>query len=291
MKATESSPFLRPPLSTLQALFPKLTFSELKEKSLNAQLLVALQDFEQEKALEKQQIEQEKSKQERDEWLSSLITKKRFVCQNSLPSDTRYYEQIIFEDDVIPTRKESWHDFFNGIIWLRFPQTKAYLNQLHMSEIEAHGLNPRTKVRNHITHFDECGLVLYVQGADLFSRCEALLEKQLWTELFCGLHGDWHKAIHPVVFGHANLEMLLNPFIGLTGKVLLIQVDDVPSKTQLVDSGWADTILVEHLRQNRTLYKSKPFYPLPILGVPTWHFERQDSDFYNNTQYFMPKRQ
>jgi hypothetical protein len=295
LKAIESSPFLRPPLSALQVLFPNLNFSDLNEKSLNAQLLVAIQDTAQkiiaDKTLDDHAVEQATTQQEREGKLSSLTPKKSFICQSSLPNnDTRYYEQIIFEDDIIPTRAESWHDFFNGIIWLRFPQTKAYLNQMHISEINAHGLNPRTKVRNHITHFDECGIVLYIHGADLFSHCEDLLENQLWTGLFCGLHAEWHNSIHPVIFGHANLEMLLKPFIGLTGKVLLIQIDELPSNGRMLDSEFADTSLVAHLRQNKTMYKTKPFYPLPILGVPRWHYEQQDSDFYSNTQYFMPKR-
>ena len=216
---------------------------------------------------------------------------KRFVCQNTMPDDKRYYEQIIFEDDVIPTRKESWHDFFNGIIWLRFPQTKAYLNELHIAEINAHGLNPRSKVRNHITHFDECGIVLFVRGETLYSRCQDMLQKQLWTELFCDLESEWHKTIQAFVFGHANLEMLLKPFIGLTGKVLLICIDDKLNTTKALDSEQADSILLEHLKDNATMFASKPFYPLPILGVPTWHYDKQDSAFYNNKQYFMPKRQ
>lgn len=207
-----------------------------------------------------------------------------------MAEDTRYYEQIIFEDNTIPTRKGSWHDFFNGVVWLQFPQTKAYLNQLHISEIETHGLNPRSKVRNHITHFDECGVVLFIQGASIFSKCKLAFERQDWNTLFCSYKDQWHSAIQPVVFGHANLEMLLNPFIGLTAKVLLIQIDAQASVENLLVSEDQDGVLLKHLKEQRPMFTKKPFYPLPLLGVPNWHYAEQDTDFYANTNYFMPKR-
>jgi hypothetical protein len=219
---------------------------------------------------------------------------KRFICQESMPEDARYYEQIVFEDHAIPTRRESWHDFFNGIIWLQFPQTKTYLNRLHISEINTHGLDPRTKVRNHITHFDECGIVLFITGARLFAKLALLFDTQEWATIFCGLKEEWHTNILPVVFGHANLEMLLTPFTGLTGKVLLIQIDDkqrTKGLSSLLGSRVLDTLLVQHIQTNQTLFANKPFYPLPILGIPHWHYGPQDSAFYTNEGYFMPKRQ
>lgn len=224
-----------------------------------------------------------------------------------MPEDDRYYEQIIFEDDTIPTRQGSWHDFFNGLIWLQFPQTKSYLNRLHIGEINSHGLSPRSKVRNHITHFDECGVVLFVKAGPLLAKLHGLFEAQAWTALFCELKAEWNTRIFPVVFGHANLEMLLKPFIGLTGKVLLVQIDDTlliqgpilennqvgakPPSQSLFERGVVDTLLLEHVQKNQTFFAAKPFYPLPLLGVPDWHYAQQDTAFYANTNYFMPKRQ
>jgi hypothetical protein len=279
------SPFSRPPLSALSLLFPLQDFTQLDIPVLGAKLLENMQNSITD-----------------DMRISAQI--KHFVCQDSMPSDSRYYEQIIFEEHVIPTRRGSWHDFFNGIIWLQFPQTKNYLNRLHISEINNYGLNPRTQIRNHITHFDECGVVLFVQGASLFATLHLLFEIQEWKTLFCELKDEWNKTIFPVIFGHANLEMLLTPFIGLTGKVLLVQIDHKPllegslqnSNKRTVNQenmslGYLDTLLLRHIQGNKTFHARRPFYPLPLLGVPHWHYAVQGAAFYANTDYFMPKRQ
>jgi uncharacterized protein YlzI (FlbEa/FlbD family) len=275
LDASKSSPFLRPPLSALSLLCPSQDLIQLDITRLDANVL-------------------EKMRACFDSNVTLVAGRKCFICQESMLKDARYYEQIIFEDDAIPTRRESWHDFFNGIIWLQFPQTKTYLNRLHISEINTHGLHPRTKVRNHITHFDECGIVLFIMGTQLLAKLTLLFERHEWTTIFCGLKEEWHTRILPVVFGHANLEMLLTPFIGLTGKVLLIQIDD-EQKTQglspLLKSRVFDTLLVQHIQTNQALFTAKPFYPLPILGIPHWHYGAQDSAFYENEGYFMPKRE
>ncbi len=288
LKAPNISPFRRPPLSVLSSLFPAQDFNRLNAAELDANLL-------------------EKIALSTANNATSSLNRKIFVCQDSMPADSRYYEQIIFEEHTIPTRKGSWHDFFNGIIWLQFPRTKTYLNCLHISEIKTKGLNPRTKVRNHITHFDECGVVLFIKGSSLLAQLQQLFEVQAWTSIFCELREEWNSNIFPVVFGHANLEMMLDPFIGLTGKVLLIQIEDVPDLHDIKPAGETsdknqlnitlfepqvlDALLLQHIEQNQTFFALKPFYPLPLLGVPSWHFEEQDAEFYANTNYFMPKRQ
>ncbi|MFT5543603.1 MAG: hypothetical protein ACI97K_000008 [Glaciecola sp.] len=270
-------PFSHQPLSELNELFSKINFSGLSKDNLNAALLSELQAN-----------------------LSSIVNanlNKRFVCQNLLPEDQRYYEQIIFEDHIIPTRQNSWHDFFNGLIWFRFPLTKAYLNSQHIAEIELHGLNPRSRVRNHITHFDECGVVLFIEGSDLYNELDNAFQRQDWLFIFCELRELWHISIRPVIFGHANLEMLLSPFIGLTGKVLLIEVNADVEKINLSlnckenqESNY-DLTLLSHIKETGTLEQKKPFYPLPLLGVPNWYYAEQSSEFYKNEAYFMPKRQ
>ncbi len=106
LDALISSPFLRPPLSALSLLFPSQDLIQLDITRLDANLL------------EKMRVCFESD-------MNLVAWGKRFICQESMPEDVRYYEQIIFEDNAIPTRRESWHDFFNGIIWLQFPQTKT----------------------------------------------------------------------------------------------------------------------------------------------------------------------
>lgn len=50
-----------------------------------------------------------------------------FQGQSQFSEDEqRYYETIISEDGVVPTREQSWHDLFNALIWLQFPKTNPY---------------------------------------------------------------------------------------------------------------------------------------------------------------------
>ncbi|MDB5826495.1 MAG: putative transrane protein, partial [Variovorax sp.] len=61
-----------------------------------------------------------------------------FVSHDHLPPD-RAYEAHIFEAGTVPTR-DNLHDFFNGLTWLAFPQTKRRLNALQAGEIQRTGV-------------------------------------------------------------------------------------------------------------------------------------------------------
>ena len=211
----------------------------------------------------------------------------RFVCQECYNDDSRYYEQIIFDEQLIPTRANSWHDFFNAVIWSQFPNTKRLLNRLHVEQISIHGTHPRTPLRNKLTLFDECGIVLVTTCKDLVSA----FDRQSWQDIFCQQQVSWFEDTLPFIFGHAVFEMLLNPFIGLTGKVLVIQLDSIPEALK-DDNAYMhlDILLHDYLMSEQIFEQAKPFFPFPVLGVPGWHFAKQDQEFYANTQYFMPKR-
>lgn len=50
-------------------------------------------------------------------------------------SDQLGYEAYIYKTGEIPTR-DNFHDFFNALIWLRFPLIKQTLNHLQYKEIQ-----------------------------------------------------------------------------------------------------------------------------------------------------------
>ena len=67
----------------------------------------------------------------------------KFVPQSELPADMAY-EAFIFSHQCVPTR-DNLHDFFNGLCWLRYPQTKAAPNQSALNQ------TPRQKIgRAHV---------------------------------------------------------------------------------------------------------------------------------------------
>ena len=213
-----------------------------------------------------------------------------FICQSQLPESDHYYEQIIHQQHIIPTRPNSWHDLFNGLIWLQFPQTKRLLNQQHVEDIERYGLSPRTHRRNNVTHFDECGVVVTYQRTEVFSQLIENLKQHQWHAVFVENRQHWGKEINSFIFGHANLEMLLQPFMGLTGKCLVIEVDSrfstLPYQKQVAE---LDTRLVSHIQQTNLFSTSKPFNPLPLLGIPDVWDANNDPEFYGNTDYFRPR--
>jgi hypothetical protein len=211
---------------------------------------------------------------------------KQFVCQSEMQDSNAYYEEKIFTDAVIPTRPDSWHDLFNGLIWLQFPKTKGLLNRWHLEDIQKYGLNPRTHRRNQTTHFDECGVILVTDDQRLLSD---LREHQFKSILF-DRRQDWHTQIQAIVFGHANYEMLMRPYIGLTGKWLSVPACDdyieLPRQSQLA---YVDEALYQQLSQSNGFCDNNKLFPLPLLGVPNWCQQNNQPEFYDNTDYFRPK--
>lgn len=228
-----------------------------------------------------------------------------FKGQSQFPDDEkRYYETIISEDGVVPTREQSWHDLFNALIWLQFPKTKSLLNELHINDIHQYGVNPRTSRRNRITHFDECGVVLAVEAPCLNDDLEQqksarqpleMFLQQLasheWEQAFVANRARWHNEVIPFVFGHANLEMMLNPFIGLTGKWLAVSVPHgFCNLTNWQQRAVLDEAMMQRIKSLNSFQSAPLLKPLPLLGVPLWHNEQNEA-FYKNTDYFRPLRQ
>ncbi|MCF2857130.1 DUF3025 domain-containing protein [Pseudoalteromonas sp. SMS1] len=228
------------------------------------------------------------------EWLNAQLShnnsagkKVVFTPNATLEHETRYYEEIIAQTGQVPTREENWHDFFGAMIWCLFPQTKSLLNQLHIEEIKLHGLKQRSRKRNALTLFDECGLVLAIPEAKWRDK----LRDHQWTEVFFEHRSLWHTTIQPFVFGHANYEMLTNPFIGLTGKLLCVEVEapfyDLSLAAQYA---YLDAQLVTLIQEKNVLDDNKQMSPVPLLGIPHWHSDTQNEAFYADQDYFRPKR-
>lgn len=198
----------------------------------------------------------------------------RFVPQSDLPSDVAY-EQFIFEQGAVPTR-EGLHDFFNGLCWMLFPQTKRRLNQLQAAEIAAAGVGAvRGPVRDAITVFDENAALLQAPEA----LWQALVARQ-WARLFGELRPLWGQA-RLLLFGHALLEKLVTPYKSVTAHVW--RVDPALDALAGLDAWLAADLQPAKLA-------GKPFAPLPVLGVPGWWSANEAPGFYDDDQVFRPAR-
>lgn len=205
-----------------------------------------------------------------------------FVPQSSLPANEPY-ERFIFNSKQCPTR-DGLHDFFNGLCWIQFPLTKTRLNQLQAEQITQLGsVTTRGPVRDALTVFDENAAFLMAPPA----LWEALLAKD-WTRLFVTLRPLWAQA-QLVPFGHALLEKLVNPRKPITAHVYITKgasefiANQAPKSMAELDVWIAADLSAEKLA-------SKPFAPLPVLGVPGWWTDNEYPRFYDDDKVFRRAR-
>ena len=197
----------------------------------------------------------------------------RFVSQSTLP-EGQAYERFVFDTQTVPTR-DNLHDFFNGLCWLTFPQTKKKLNQLQAAQIAADGVQQtRGAVRDALTLFDENAAFL-IAPQQLW---DALMARD-WQRLFIELRPMWKDA-QLILFGHALLEKLVTPRKPITAHIYRAQAA-MQSIAEL-DAWIAADLSVEKLA-------GKPFAPLPVLGVPGWWAENEKLSFYEDILVFRPK--
>lgn len=198
----------------------------------------------------------------------------RFVAQSELPSG-QAYEQFIFETGTVPTRG-NLHDFFNGLCWIHFPETKKKLNQLQAAEIARAGVSQlRGPVRDALTVFDENAAFLSAPQP----LWDALIAKD-WRRLFIELRPLWQQA-RLVLFGHALLEKLVYPRKPITAHIYRAQAA-INSIAEL--DAWVAAGL------NADKLAAKPFAPMPVLGVPGWWPENENFSFYDDAVAFRPPR-
>lgn len=200
------------------------------------------------------------------------------VAQEELPSDEAY-EAFIARTHTVPTRNNA-HDFFNGLCWLRFPQTKQQLNRLQSQAIAQQGVqDKRGALRDALTLFDENAALLY--APDVLWQA---LQAQDWQRLFV-THRDAWQAAHLTLFGHALLEKLLKPYKAITAHVLCWPV---PHEVHTAGDPALDTWLSHQL--DADAMQRKPFLPIPVLGVPGWWRPNENLSFYDDTHVFRPQK-
>lgn len=198
----------------------------------------------------------------------------RFVPQSALPPGMAY-ERFVFETASVPTR-DNLHDFFNGLIWLRFPQAKRRLNQLQAQAIASEGVGAvRGPLRDAVTLFDENGALLHAPDA----LWQALAARQ-WGRLFVELRPLW-RAARLVPFGHALLEKLVAPRKPITAHIYRAPAAIESGADE--DEWLARQLDPAHLA-------TKPFAPLPMLGVPGWWPENENFSFYDDSLVFRSAR-
>lgn len=200
------------------------------------------------------------------------------------------YEERVHAHGEVETRAGNWHDFFNALAWLVYPQTKRVLNGRHHAALQAQraaGRAERGPLRDAVTQFDECGIVVASSSAELVG----LLRGHEWRELFWQRRAQLAREMRFFVFGHATWDALRAPFVGLTAKAVVLDVQETwlaqPLEQQLAD---VDGRLAALFALPHAYARPRDFQPLPLLGIPGVAAENADPVYYDDTRQFRPRR-
>jgi Protein of unknown function (DUF3025) len=197
----------------------------------------------------------------------------RFVPQEE-SQGAAAYESFIWQTKTVPTR-DNLHDFFNGLVWLHFPKIKARLNELQAAAIEAAGVTQhRGKLRDALTLFDENAAFL-IESQFESALLQAIQDKA-WQRVFIEKREVWLDT-QLVIFGHALLEKLVSPRKAMTAHVFC--PPSTIDTSQEIDAQIAALLHSEHLA-------TKPYAPLPVMGIPGWCMDNADAAFYEDTSVF-----
>jgi Protein of unknown function (DUF3025) len=179
---------------------------------------------------------------------------------------TEPYESFVARTSHVPTR-DDLHDFFNALVWLRFPALKRAMNLAHAAEIARDGVTrTRGPVRDALTLLDENGLLLSAPDALTLA-----LGRHDWRELFITRRDLWREARITIV-GHALLEKLLAPRKAITAHVWLALPGQGDPALPDLDAQWF----------------GPAFSTLPVLGIPGWWPANEDPTFYDDDAVFRP---
>jgi hypothetical protein len=206
----------------------------------------------------------------------------RFVPSTEL--DDGAYEHRIYTTGQVSTRPDNWHDLFNALVWMRFPRIKIAMNTLHFHAYAQQADGRRGSLRDALTLFDECGVLVFSQSQELLET----LAQRRWSEVF--QENLFKKDIQLAICGHAMLEKYLSPYKSMTAKALLVHIDakimSLPRKELLT---YLDRRIAEQLLAANVLTTPACLTPLPLAGIPGWWTDAaQDDEFYADQRVFRP---
>ena len=213
----------------------------------------------------------------------------RFVAQSLRQSRFEdKYEPRVFLRGEVQLRPGNWHDLFNALVWLTYPQAKAALNARHFHALErrrAEGARNRGPAQDALTLFDEGGVIVATADPAL----GALLAGFEWKELFWRRRAEVVERMRFYLFGHALYEKALQPFTGVTGRGVLFEVAPVflnlPLARQLNE---IDVRLAARIADPALFLGTRQLTPVPFLGIPGWCPDNEREQYYDNTGYFRP---
>ena len=200
------------------------------------------------------------------------------------------YEARIALTGQVVTRGENWHDLLNALAWVSFPRAKAALSAAHAERLRQGGqaeARQRSPARDALTLFDEGGVVVMASDPAWFG----LIRAHAWQRLFWERRMDLARDVRVIAFGHALMESMLTPYVGITARAIFLPADSrliaaTPDDQRTAADAFVSEAVVRAQRASSVLAQA----PLPVLGIPGWHAEGERESFYDDQAYFRPLR-
>jgi hypothetical protein len=203
------------------------------------------------------------------------------------PGWQQSYEGRLGHEGLLQTRGANWHDLFNLLVWAAFPRTKAALNRRHclaQRERAEGGIKGRSPVEDALTQFDESGVVVVYADETL----AAMMRAFRWKALFVTHRSRVVTHMACYLFGHGLLEKALAPYVGMTGKGILVPVApdffgwELAAQLSWLDGGVAQAVAC--------LARPADLQPVPVLGFPGMTPDNERPGYYDDVSYFRPGR-
>lgn len=218
------------------------------------------------------------------------IERPRISVQSpALLKDGLHYEERI-RLGQLATRENNWHDLLNALVWLRYPRIKQALNAAQCRDISRVGRRERTRAQCAMTHFDEAGAIVLCSDPDLI----AMWNQHDWLGLFWRERAAWDQRIAVQVFGHAILELALQPQRLLVAKCIVLMCD-AETVARLRTNATAirpqiDASIAQAIAEAAELGDPQALRPLPLSGIPGWRTDPVDERFFSEAPCFRPVR-
>jgi hypothetical protein len=215
----------------------------------------------------------------------------RFAAQTpELLGDGLHYEARIATAGIVATRP-GVHDRFNALVWLRHTAIKRAMNARQVADIASVGVKQRTRGQCALTHFDEAGAIVWIDGDDLVDAWNG----HDWHTLFANHRDAWGSRIALTVIGHALYEYAFEHGELPVAKALAVRAErreiERRSESALV-VGWPDAerCIADAIATDQWLRDPQELRPLPLAGIPGWHAQSGSPEFFATTPCFRPVR-
>jgi hypothetical protein len=203
--------------------------------------------------------------------------------------EERYEARIHLRGEMV-FRERNWHDLLNALAWLTFPRAKAALNARHYAALRAQnaaGAANRGPAQDALTLFDEGGVIV----ASCDDQLLKMIHELRWKELFWHNRDRVRSRMRFMLFGHALYEKALRPFVGITGRGILLKTEPgllaQPPGERLAA---LDSRVAACISESGNLTAPSALAVVPVLGVPGWCPGNEQESYYDNTDYFRPRR-